>query len=203
MDIGAVIKAPMEDQDWIKKCAITGLMTLIPIVGAFNLLGWAKQYAKNRLAGDNSLPEAGLSYIGDGFKMFLAMLPMIGIVIGVQIVAGILGAILGKIAGMLAIVPSLAGLLVVLAISLVSPLFMYRHIVHDDAWASARIGWALGVAKANVGSLVMLFVIMIIANFIAGLGYIALIVGVFITMPLAQAITMAGIAEFANATNRA
>ena len=203
MDIGAAIKAPMEDQDWLKKCAITGLMCLIPIVGGLNMMGWAKQYAKNRLNGDNTLPEAGLSYIGDGFKMFLAMLPMMGIIIGVQIVMGILGAILGKIAGPLALVPSLAGLVVLLAIAFVAPLFTYRHIVHDDPWASARIGWAFGVAKANLGSLLMLFVIMFIGSFIGGLGYIALFVGVFLTLPLGQAITMAGIVEFANATNRA
>jgi hypothetical protein len=46
-------------------------------------------------------------------------------------------------------------------------------------------------------------VISLVAGFIGGLGYIALLVGVFITMPLGQAIMAAGIAEFAKATNRA
>lgn len=203
MDIGAAIKAPMEDPDWIKKCAITGLICLIPIAGILNLMGWQREYARNRLNGRSELPEAGLSYIGAGWSVFVSMLPLIGVMIAVGIVGGILSAILGKIAGPLALIPGLATPLFSLVIGFLAPVFLYRHIVHDDSWAGARVGWAINVAKENLGAVVMLWVISLVAGFIGGLGYIALIVGVFITMPLGQAITAAGIAEFAKATNRA
>jgi hypothetical protein len=203
MEIDAAIKAPMEDPDWVKKCAITGLICLIPFAGVLNLLGWQREYARNRLNGRSDLPEAGLSYIGAGWAVFVSMLPLIGVIIAVSIVGAILSAILGNIAGPLALIPALATPLVSLVTGFLGPVFLYRHIVHDDSWAGARVGWAINVARENLGAVVMLWVISLVAGFIGGLGYIALLVGVFITMPLGQAIMAAGIAEFAKATNRA
>lgn len=203
MDIGAAIKAPMEDQDWIKKCLLMGLMCLIPIVGVFNLLGWQREYARARLNGQTQLPEAGLSYIGAGFSVFLSMLPLIGVMLVVGFAVGVLSAILGKIAGPLALIPALGGMAFSVCVSVLSPVFIYRHVVHDDPWAGARIGWAFGVLKDHTMPVVMLLLTSLVAGFIGSAGYILLLVGALVTLPLGQAMMAAGMVEFAKATNRA
>jgi len=202
MDIGSIIKAPLDDADWIKKCALIGLMTLIPIAGFLNLMGWQVEYTRNRLAGRTDLPEANLNYIGTGWRAFVSMLPLVGILIVAMIVLGIVGAILGKIAGPLALVTVLVAIPLYLAILVVSPLFLYRHIVHNDPWAGARLGWAMGVLKENVGLVVTLWVCLIIASIVSSIGSIV-VIGFIITMPLAQAMMGAATAEFATASNRA
>jgi hypothetical protein len=178
-------------------------LCLIPIAGILNLMGWQREYARARLNGQTNLPDAGLSYIGAGFQVFLAMLPLVGVLIVVSIVLSILSAILGKIAGPLALIPSLISVVFSLVVGFLGPVFLYRHVVHDDPWAGARVGWAIGVAEENLMSVIMLWVISLVAGFIGGLGYIALIAGVFVTMPFAQAISANAIVEFAKATNRA
>ena len=65
LDIGVIIQAPMEDKAWLKKCLVMGLLALIPIAGALNAMGWMRTYADARIRGENQLPEAGLSYMGD------------------------------------------------------------------------------------------------------------------------------------------
>ena len=75
MDFGAIIKAPMDDKDWIKKILLMGVFMIIPIVGPFNLLGYVKAVYDNRKAGKTELPDAGLGYIGAGFWIFVARRP--------------------------------------------------------------------------------------------------------------------------------
>jgi hypothetical protein len=203
MDIGAAIKAPFEDPDWVAKCGLTGLCCLVPIVGVLNLLGWLRQYARNRLEGRVDLPEVGFRYVGAGWQVVVAMLPLGLLAFGVFVVGVVATIVLGVIAEPLAAIPGLLSPLLSLAVGFLSPVFLYRHAVHNDRWASARFGWALALAKAHLLDLVMLWLLSLVATIIGGLGYIALLVGAFITIPLGQAMFAAGIAEFARTTNAA
>ena len=74
MDFGAVIQSPTRDPDWLRKCAIMGLFTLIPIAGGLNLLGWEKEIYRQRRQNPSNmtLPEPGFGYLGSGFEFFLA-----------------------------------------------------------------------------------------------------------------------------------
>ena len=204
MDMGAIVKAPLDDSEWIKKCVIIGLLFLIPIVGALNMLGWQVAYTRTRLAGGTQLPDADLSYIGPGFWAMLSMLPLIAVMVVVMIGVAICGGIasqLGSVGGLLMLVVGLISVVLYLGILVVSPLFLYRYIVHNDAWAGARVGWAFSVLKANAGAVVMLWVALIVASIVGSLGSIV-VIGFIITMPLGQAMAAAAIAEFANTTNR-
>lgn len=205
MDIGSIIKAPLDDADWIKKCALIGLMFLIPVAGWLNLLGWQVEYTRNRLAGRTELPEANLNYIGAGWRAFVSMLPLFGVMVLILVgvvIFGIIAAQLGSVGGLLAIPVSLAAFVAYLAILVVSPLFLYRHIVHNDPWAGARVGWAMAVLKENVGLVVTLWVCLIVAGIVSSIGSVV-VIGFIITMPLAQAMAGAATAEFATASNRA
>ncbi len=70
-----------EEKDWIQKILVTGLILLIPIVGALYLVGWMFEITR-RIARHETpvLPEVDFSkYIGIGFKAivvaFVYMLP--------------------------------------------------------------------------------------------------------------------------------
>ncbi len=204
MDIGSIIKAPLDDKDWIKKCLLMGLMALIPFAGPLNLIGWQVVYGRQRIAGRGTeLPEANLNYIGTGFNLLLAMLPLLGLLIVASIVLSIVGMILGKIAGPLALLTMAVSLPLNLVAGVLLPVFVYRHIAHEDQWSSKEIRWAIEVVKANMTPVLMLWVTMMVIGFIGGLGMIALGLGLFLTYPLAIAMGGAAMAEFAKVTNRA
>jgi hypothetical protein len=200
MDIGAAIKAPFEDPDWFIKCGLTGLCCLVPIVGVLNLLGWQRQYARNRLEGRVELPEVGFRYVGAGWQVVVAMLPLAIVVVG----GGVASAMMvDQIPEPLAAIPGLLSPLLSLFVGFLTPVFLYRHAVHNDRWASARIGWAIALVQEHLMAVVMLWLLSLVASIVGGLGYIALLVGAFITIPLGQAMVAAGVAEFARTTNAA
>jgi hypothetical protein len=201
MDIGAAIKAPFEDPDWFIKCGLIGLGCLVPVVGIVNLLGWQRQYARHRLEGRVDLPEVGFRfrYTRAGWQVVVAMLPLALLVIGV-VVGGVAS---GMMFDQFAVIPGLLSPLLSLFVGFLTPVFLYRHAVHNDRWASARIGWALELAKEHLMAVVMLWLLSLVASIVGGLGYMALVVGAFITIPLGQAMVAAGIAEFARTTNAA
>ncbi len=77
MDINRSITFIFNDPDWIKKLAIAGLVSLIPVVGIFVLLGWALEITRRVIMGDNEvLPDFGDfgGMMGNGFKVFVVQL---------------------------------------------------------------------------------------------------------------------------------
>lgn len=206
MDIGALIKAPTEDSAWIKKCLVTGLIMLIPIAGALNLLGWMKACYEERASGRSALPDAGLRYIGDGFKVFLAFLPMAAGLVVFAIVIGILaamgGAVSENLGGLIAGLGALLQALAALAFGALGPSILYRHFVHGDAWASLRVGDLVALVKGHTSAYLTLFVVFLIGGILGSLGQLACGVGVLLTMPFGYAVQAFAVADFARETNR-
>lgn len=210
MDIGAVLKAPFEDQDWLKKCLLMGVVNVlicITIVGIFvgvpNLLGWGVTYGRTRVKGGTELPEFGFGYIGLGYRFILAMLVYGVIAIVISLVVGAIGMLLGKIASVLALVWLPVELIVALAIALIGLPMSYRFVVHDDMMAGTKIGWAISFIMANLGTVLMFFVTVLVCGLITGaMGIIPLVGGMF-GAAIGQAWNMAAIAQLAKATNNA
>lgn len=199
MDIGEIIKAPTQDKDWIKKCLLMGVFMLIPVVGMLNLMGYLKAcYEAHKASGP--LPEAGLNYIGDGWWLFVAMLPAMGLMFVLMILVGILGAVGAQIHRSLASIVALGGNLIVMLIGLafwvLMPAVFYLHIVKGERWASLKIGQMIGLVKANSNSYLMFWLLILIAGFIGGLGQLACGLGMLFTLPFSYAIQGAALAEF-------
>lgn len=58
VDYGKAFTFPQEDPDWIKKVAIAGAVTLIPVVGGFLLWGYMIEIVRRVIAGESPvLPE--------------------------------------------------------------------------------------------------------------------------------------------------
>jgi hypothetical protein len=206
LDLGVILQAPMQDKDWLKKCALMGLLTMfIPIVGMLNMLGWMRSYAEARLRGENELPEVGLGYIGAGWRVFLMFLPLAGLIIAAYIIVGIfIGIGAATKIDAIAAIGGILGMLVMLPVGLwmmvFQPAMLYLHIVHGEAWASMRLKdqWALAM-KAGTEYL-LLWVAFLLCGVIAQAGMIACGVGIIVSMTYGQAMQGAAIAEFARVT---
>jgi hypothetical protein len=101
--IGAVFTLPFKSEGWFGTFAIMGLLALIPIVGQINLLGWQLSTLDNYRQGRIDLPPAGLSYIGRGANVFVALLvwvlPAIALFIAAYIVLFVVIAAAGATSG--------------------------------------------------------------------------------------------------------
>jgi hypothetical protein len=213
LDLGLVIAAPTKDKDWFKKCLVIGLLVLIPIAGALNLSGWMRAYAEKRIKGEDpdTLPDANLSYIGGGWRLFLAFLPLAGILFLVLIAGGTAVAVLAMMSSkhgqaaegpLIAIIIAMYGGVIVFAIlmSVVQPAMMFLHIVEDEPWASVQFKRTWEVMKAGGAQYLLLFLAALIGGMIAQLGVIACYVGIFVSLPFGQAVIGAAIAEYARLT---
>lgn len=207
-DIGAVITAPTRDPEWIKKCLIMGLISMIPIAGALNLSGWMRAIAEKRLAGDDDgvLPEANLAYMSGGWKMFVAWLPLVGIMMAMMfglsavgvgaIVAGGKGA--GEAIGMTIFMAMYMAILAFsFAVSLISPAISFLHIVEGESFSSVAFRRQFETIKNGGWQYIMLFLAVLVGGMIGQLGIFVFFIGIFVTVPFAQAITGFAIAEYA------
>jgi hypothetical protein len=200
MDFGAIIKAPMDDKDWIKKILLMGVFMLIPVVGPFNLLGYMKAVYENRKAGKTELPDANLSYIVPGLWVFVAFLPLYGalivVVILMMIVLRVAFGISPSFGRILSFAVPIVYLVMMLGIAAAGPAILYVHVAKGERWASLKVGAILALIKGDIGKYVTFWLICLVASIIGGAGSIACGLGMFLTMPLFYAIVGVAIADF-------
>ncbi len=187
MDIGATIKGPFEDQDWVKKLLLMGVVNVLlcitvigGLVGIPNLVGWGKAYAKERANGGSTLPEFGFGYIGDGYRVIAGMF-IFGIIAGLgAIPIVIITMILAKIAQPLALVGMLLYLVYAFVLAPVSGIIMGRIYLDDDMMAGTGIVSAIMEAKGNMGASVMYLVTVFVIGLVAAvMGFVPLVGGMF------------------------
>ncbi len=191
-DIGVVFKTPFDDERWIPKVIVMGLIGLIPLVGWLNLLGWVKASFEARKAEALDLPEAGFHYIGAGFRIFLAFLPL-GLIVAV--LQGILGALGGD--GIIGGLFGLVAFVISVAFALLSPAILYVAIKDDDLAASVRVQRLKGIVVGGATSSYLLLVVtMLLLSLFANAGTLLLCVGALFTTPLSAAMAGIALAEF-------
>ena len=97
LSFGDVISLPTRDPRWLGKCGIEGLIALIPIYGAFEILGWSLTYLDNLRAGRPELPEAGFGYASRGARPALVALIywLVAIVLFYAVVGAAVFALIG------------------------------------------------------------------------------------------------------------
>ena len=207
-DIGAVLQAPLADPQWVTKCLVIGLLTMVPIVGTINLLGWSKAITQRRLAGDTTLPDANFNYLGTGWRAVLSFLPLVGISVGVTgfggaAVGAVLGGASGEPDGVLmgitigGLIGSYIGLLgLAMVSSIVKPAIDFLHIVDEERFAGIQFRRQFEVMRDGGMHYFLLVICVLLGGMVAQLGILAFFIGIFISMPYAQAMNGAAIAEF-------
>ena len=199
MEFGKSFTYIFEDQNWIVKILVVSLIALIPIVGPFYLAGWGVEITR-RVINRDPEPLADYSdfvnYLIKGLVVtligFVYMLP----VILVQSCAGGL-VFAGTDAGdetlmMVAnIVMACFGCLTfiyAMLMGLVLPAAIGNYAATGELGAAFRFGDIFAHVKAAPAAYLMVLVGSLLAGFIAMLGLIACVIGVFFTVTIAYAI---------------
>src|SRR5215831_11355988 len=102
--IGDAFAWPLRDPEWFGKLILMGLISLIPIVGWLQLLGWMLTSLDHLRHGWQVLPPAGFRYATRGVNVFVASL-----VWGLLIAIILYGTMAAVVFGLLALTPKPSG----------------------------------------------------------------------------------------------
>jgi hypothetical protein len=188
VDIGSSFTYMFEDDNWIKKIAIGGVVSVIPIVN-FAAIGYLVQVIRNVRAGQPlPLPEWDQfgQYFIDGlwnFVIFLVWSIPILVIICLVVMGGL---VLGNSQGAVAaytIISSCLGCLAglwALVLGVLYPAILIRYTEVGELMAGFRFGEVFGIISADVGSYFIVVVLTWLAGVIALLGLVC-VVGVIFT----------------------
>ena len=182
MDISRSLSYIADDEDWLKKLLVGGLISLIPIVGQIYAQGYATQVLKNIIGGKESpLPEPTEDF-GDKLlhgviawvitTVYALPLILLSIIsgVGIALVAaaadssdavGVLAALTGSCAGLI-------GLALLVAYGLFVPYAWSAYaesLQFGDAFKLSTI-WAM--VKANIGQTLLTLLVIALVAIVAG-----------------------------------
>ena len=181
MDISRALAYITDDEDWLQKLLIGGLLSLIPIVGQIWALGYATQVLKNIIEGRESpLPEL-IEDFGDkliqgllvSIMMVVYFLPLALVVALVSTsiavvastadedVAGVLAATMGSCLGLFAVALGIiAGLLL--------PYGWSNYAVSGQFGEAFKLSEVFAMFKVNVGQTLLTLLVLGVLGAIAG-----------------------------------
>ncbi len=189
MDIGSSFTYMFEDENWLKKVLIGGIVAIIPIVN-FAAIGYLVQIIRNVRDGHPlPLPEWDQfgAYFMDGLWIFLIILVYLIPLILLACIQGIGTAALSSnkdAESALTIVSSCFSCLMAvwgLLVGALSPAVLIRYAEVGEFMAGFRFGEIFSVITANIGSYVIVLLLWWVASFIGELGIILCVIGVIFT----------------------
>lgn len=197
MDIGKAFGFVAEDERWLPKVLIGGLISIVPILN-FAVLGYMLGVARNVAQGNpRPLPEwdnlgehfmRGLHAFVIGLVYSLPIILIISAYICITIATatgGRSGEAIGSLFACL-----LVPFMIILGVgsALLSYAAQARYVATNDLGQALRFGDVIAGVRGNPGPWLMLLVVGILAGFVAGLGIIACGIGVLFTSFYSQCV---------------
>jgi len=190
MEIGKAFTYVFDDENWIVKVLIGGILGLIPIVN-FAVFGYVVETLRNVAQGlERPLPEwsdfggkfvKGLVVLIIGFIYAIPILLIMGCQTGLTFA---LGGGNGRGEDLLALIMlplyCLLGLYG-LVLAILSPAIMIKYAVTGELGSAFRFGELFSLISGNLGNYILAILLTWVAGLIAGLGVIACGVGVLFT----------------------
>jgi len=198
MDIGRSFTFMFDDEKWVEKLAIGGLLVLasiIPLVNLFTglvLVGYCLRLLQNVAEGDESPLPAWDDWGGDWTKGLMVALagliysiPVILIAIFTSIVSAVgdygsareIEGFLGVCVAGLSCISGLWGL----AEAIVLPAAVIKYAQEGEFGSFFKFGDIFQFIGANLGNYVIALLLILVARFISVFGLIACVIGVFFT----------------------
>jgi len=190
---------PVRDPEWAVKIIIIGLISLIPIIGWMNGIGFMLASLDRLRSGEERLAAGNFDHIGRGARLFVVELIYALVVAALGLVFYIPGILIAVSQGHGSANPGLIALAVLLdlaALGLVSlgslayTFLLPAVILATDAGgiaAGLRIADIFRRSRANPVNTLIAGLMLIAASFVSSIGVIACGIGVIFTAPYALA----------------
>ena len=201
MEIGKAFGFVTEDEQWITKVLIGGLIQFVPLLGTIAILGYSYRVALNVARGNpRPLPAWGEfgDFLGRGFMALVIqivyLLPLI-VLYGVFAFLTVAGAAAAGDSEAGAGVVGLLGLCLIpliliaaLVCGFASLAAIMRYLATDSLGEAFKFGEVIATLRNHIGSFLMILAVGILAGLVAGLGVIACGIGVLFTGFYAQCV---------------
>ena len=190
MDFVQAFTFPFQDQDWIKKLAITGLISLIPIVGWIVVLGWSLEVARRLIRSEAPvLPD--WSNFGGNFSLGIKG-TVISLVVSIPLIVLYLpfGALsffsdreqLATALTIVAICTGCLALLYSIVVMFALPAAFGQLAATDSLAEAFKVGRLLSLIRAAPAAHLIVILGLIVSGILAPLGSIACGIGVLFTL---------------------
>ena len=192
LDIGRSFTYMFEDESWIMKIVIGGILLFIPIVN-FMVVGYMLETLKRSADGmDIPLPEWD-DFGGKFMKGLMLVIIMLVYTIPIWLVVCVLGGLLAmagavesdalaSMAGLLSACANCLYLVWMIVVWIVMPAACIRYAVTGELMSAFQLGELFGFIKANVANYIVAIILAGVAVFVAYFGLIACFVGVLFTL---------------------
>lgn len=196
MDFAQAFSFPLQDKEWIKKIAITALISLIPVVGGIAVLGWSLEVGRRVIRGETpALPDwsnfGGLLTLGiKGFVVSLVLsIPFFVLYLPATLLSAFVDSDeMATVLSILSICTGCLGVLYAIAFMFGLPAAYGQLAATDSLGQAFNVGklWSL-IRNAPVAYLIVILGLLV-AGIIAPLGVIACVIGVFFTLAYTLAV---------------
>ena len=195
MEYGKAFTFPQEDKDWIKKVAIAGVVTLIPVVGGILLSGYVLEITRRVIAGEAQvLPEwsdfggllkKGLFYFVVALVYAIPLILLFACV-GLSFAGAGLAAngdvdtaqTVGTIANVVAACFGCMAAIYALLMSVVLPAAIGKLAVTGEIGPALRVGEVFALVRAKPGVFIVVMLVSGLAiSILASIGSIACGIG--------------------------
>jgi hypothetical protein len=190
---------PTRDPEWIVKLLIIGLISLLPIVGAINGIGWMLASLDRLRAGEERLAPANFRHLARGARVFVVELVYALVIVAIGAAFYIPGLLIAVRQGHDGGSPSLIGVAILLNLvafglvtlgSLAYTFALPAFILATDAGgiaAGLRVGEVVRRCRLNPINTLVAGLMLVAASFIGSLGAIVCGIGVIFTAAYALA----------------
>jgi hypothetical protein len=200
MDLGRAFGYVTEDERWLSKTLVGGLVYVLGafiIVGPIIFLGYMVEVVRNILRGNpRPLPEWDNwgQKLSEGFKLIVISivyyLPLILVACVIGLLAGLAAGsgdsdAAGAASGLVACMQALLQLLQIALLPFIVAGWA-RYIQTGDLSAALRFGDVFGMVRSQPGAWIILALVQMLCGIVAAAGLILFCVGIFLTYPYAQ-----------------